>query len=137
MASSSFLGTGWSFPPTFDRTLGQVIMTSDAADIQASLQILLSTRHGERVLLPEYGCDLEPMVFESMSTSFITYVQNLIQTSITNYEPRITLNSVNLVTDQAADGILLVELDYTIKSTNSRFNMVFPYYLTEGNAPNP
>jgi len=112
-------------------------MTSDAADIQCSLQILLSTRHGERVLLPGYGCDLEPLVFEPMSTTFNTYIQNLVQTAITNYEPRITLNSVSLSTDQAVDGVILLAVDYTIKSTNSRFNMVFPYYLNEGNSPNP
>jgi phage baseplate assembly protein W len=117
--------------------MGTVLMTSDAQDIQASLQILLSTRLGERVLLPGYGCDLEPLVFEPMSTSFVTYVQNLIETSIQNYEARITLNSVNLTTDQSADGIILIEVDYTVTSTNSRFNIVFPYYKTEGNAPNP
>jgi hypothetical protein len=132
MASTTFLGTGWSFPPTFDKNTGSVAMTSDAADIHASLQILLSTRQGERVMVPAYGCNLEPLVFEPMSTSFNTYIKNLVETAVMTYEPRITLNNVSLSTDQAVQGIILINVDYTIKSTNSRFNMVFPYYKTEG-----
>ena len=107
-------------------------MTSDAQDIQCSLQILLSTRQGERVLLPDYGCDLDPLVFEPMSTSFNTYIKNLVQTAIVTYESRITLNNVNLSTDQELEGVILIELDYTVNATNSRFNLVFPYYKTEG-----
>jgi phage baseplate assembly protein W len=132
MPTTSFLGTGWSFPPTFDKNTASVAMTSDEQDIQCSLQILLSTRQGERVLLPDYGCDLEPLVFEPMSTTFNTYIKNLVETAVQTYEPRITLNSVNLATDQEVQGIILIEVDYTVKATNSRFNLVFPYYKTEG-----
>jgi phage baseplate assembly protein W len=132
MSTTSFLGTGWSFPPTFDRNTGSVAMTSDERDIQCSLQILLSTRQGERVLLPDYGCNLEPLMFEPMSTTFNTYIQNLVETAILTYETRITLNSVTLSTDGEVQGLILIEVDYTVKSTNSRFNRVFPYYKTEG-----
>jgi phage baseplate assembly protein W len=107
-------------------------MTSDEQDIQCSLQILLSTRQGERVLLPDYGCDLEPLVFVPLSSTFNTYIKNLVETAVQTYEPRITLNSVNLATDQEVQGIILIEVDYTVKATNSRFNLVFPYYKTEG-----
>jgi uncharacterized Zn-binding protein involved in type VI secretion len=68
---NSFLGTGWSFPPTFDRDSGQVEMVSDLADIEQSLDILLSTSLGERVMVPDYGCNLDDYMFESLSNNLI------------------------------------------------------------------
>ena len=129
---NSFLGTGWSFPPAFDATDNAVEMTSDEADIQLSLQILLSTRQGERVMLPDYGCNLDEMVFEPMTTTFKTYISEMVKTAITLYEARIDLNSVTIYDSNETQGIILLEIDYTIRTTNSRFNFVYPYYKTEG-----
>lgn len=134
MASTSFLGTGWIFPPVFDKGTGEVIMISDEADVHNSLEILLSTRPGERVLLPDYGCNLDELVFEPLSTTFVNEMKDLIQTAILYHEPRITVHDIKISQDQATDGIILIEVDYTIKSTNSRFNYVFPFYKKEANA---
>lgn len=131
MITKSFLGTGWSFPPQFNKTLATVEMTSDEADVQSSLYILLSTRPGERVLRSKYGCNLDEMLFEPLTTTFISYIKDLIQTAILYYEPRITLNNVQIFQDQITEGVILIELDYTIKSTNSRFNFVYPFYKAE------
>ena len=130
--AGSFLGTGWSFPPSFDRIANTVVMTSDEADIQFSLQILLSTRKGERVMEPDYGCNLDEMIFEPMNTTFKTYISEMIKTSILYYEPRIDLNSVQLDDSQDAEGIILLIINYTVRTTNSRFNFVYPYYKNEG-----
>lgn len=110
-------------------------MTSDEADVHSSLQILLSTRPGERVLLPGYGCNLDELMFEALSATFVSYIKDLVQTAVLYYEPRITVNDIRISEDQETNGIILIELDYTIKSTNSRFNFVFPFYKTEGNTP--
>jgi len=128
--SNSFLGTGWGFPPTFDSN--SVIMTSDEADIQQSLQILLATRKGERVMVPDYGCNLNEMLFEPITTSFKTYISEMIRTSILYYESRIDLNSVTIDDTQAASGYIYISLVYTVRTTNSRFNFVYPYYINEG-----
>jgi hypothetical protein len=130
--ADSFLGTGWSFPPTFDAGIGTVVMTSDEADIQLSLQILLSTRQGERVMVPDYGCNLDKMVFEPMTTTFKTYISEMIRTAILYYEPRIDLNSVKIDDSRETEGVILIILDYTVRTTNSRFNFVYPYYKNEG-----
>jgi phage baseplate assembly protein W len=128
--SNSFLGTGWGFPPTFDSN--SVIMTSDEADIQQSIQILLATRKGERVMVPDYGCNLNEMLFEPITTSFKTYISEMIRTSILYYESRIDLNSVTIDDTQAASGYIYISLVYTVRTTNSRFNFVYPYYINEG-----
>ena len=130
--SKSFLGTGWSFPPTFDAFSNTVLMTSDEADIQLSIQILLATRRGERVMVPDYGCNLDEMLFEPITTTFKTYISEMIRTAILFYEPRIDLHSVQIDDSQDAGGIINILLDYTVRTTNSRFNFVYPFYKNEG-----
>jgi uncharacterized protein len=128
----SFLGTGWSFPPTFNQATDSVDMTSDELDVQVSLQILLATRKGERVMQPDYGCNLDEMVFEPMTTTFKTYIRETVKTAILFYEPRIELNSIKIDSSRETEGVILIIIDYTIRTTNSRFNFVYPYYKKEG-----
>lgn len=130
--ANSFLGTGWGFPPTFDPIANTVVMTSDEVDIRQSLQILLATTLGERVMVPDYGCNLNEMLFEPMTTTFKTHIAEMVRTSILHYEPRISLNGVTVDDTQETNGVILLVIDYTIATTNSRFNFVYPYYLNEG-----
>lgn len=132
MSEHSFLGTGWGFPPSFNKTLSSVEMIKDVEDIQSSLHILLTTRIGERVMQPTYGCNLDELVFESLTTTFKSYIRDLVMTAILFHEPRIKLNNVTLDDSRELEGIILIEIDYTIRSTNTRFNFVFPYYKKEG-----
>ncbi|WP_262248793.1 GPW/gp25 family protein [Parapedobacter soli] len=127
----SFLGTGWSFPPQFENQTGTVNMISGIEDIRSSLEILLSTRPGERVMLPSYGCQLDELLFEPLTTTMKTYIKDLIQTAILYHEPRIDVNKIELVDTGELEGQILVTVDYTIRATNSRFNYVFPFYLQE------
>lgn len=128
----SFLGTGWSFPPTFNRQARQVESVSNEQDIEQSLQIILSTSLGERVMLSRFGCNVRDYLFEPLDASLKTYLRDLIETALLYYEPRIDINSVLL--RQSADpleGKLIVEIDYTVRGTNTRYNLVYPFYLSE------
>jgi phage baseplate assembly protein W len=136
-ASKSFLGTGWSFPPAFDKHLLGVDMFSDAPDVQSSLEILLSTRPGERVMLPGYGCNLDELIFEPLTTTLKTYMTDLISTAILYYEPRITLNSIDLSQSNDLEGLVLILIDYTVKSTNSGSNYVYPFFKNETSSGRP
>ena len=118
MSENSFYGTGWSFPPSFDKTLKSVDMLKDVEDIQSSLHILLTTRIGERVMQPTYGCNLDELVFESLSTTFKSYVRDLVMSAILFHEPRIKLNKVELDDSRELEGIILIIIDYTIRSTD-------------------
>jgi phage baseplate assembly protein W len=130
-SSQSFLGTGWGFPPTFVRTTGEVLMTSDEDDIDASLAILMSTTVGERRMQPRYGCNLQPLVFEPVNTTLETYMKDLIETAILYFEPRIVLDAV-VLTPRVLEGRIDIELKYTVARTNTRRNFVFPFYKNEG-----
>jgi phage baseplate assembly protein W len=124
-----FLGSGWSFPPTFDNHSAAVVMTAGVEDIQRSLQIIFTTALGERIMNPAFGCNLDEMVFEAMNTGKLAYIENLLRTAILYHEPRIDAKTVTLTPDQA-EGVLLIQIEYTVRSTSSRFNFVYPFYLT-------
>lgn len=127
----SFLGTGWSFPPTFTDGGARLHMTSDEEDIRKSLEILLTTRIGERIMQPKYGCNTERLLFEPLDTTLQTYMQDLIKTAILYFEPRINLDKIELI-PEPNEGRITIMVEYTIKGTNSRYNFVYPFYIEEG-----
>lgn len=131
---SSFLGKGWRFPPAFSSLHHSVLMVKEEEDIHQSLQILLSTYPGERLMHADYGCDLRKLLFEPLTNALVSIIDNNIHIAISKFEPRITLEKVSILSasNSNREGIILIKLDYVIKSTNTRNNFVFPYYLQEG-----
>ncbi len=127
-----FLGHGWSFPPTFNRTTSGVEMLEGEADIVSSLEVLLGTAQGERVMLPQYGCNLDELMFENLDTRMKTLIADKVESAILYHEPRIELEKVFLEERVELDGVVLINIVYRVKTTNSRFNLVFPYYKQEG-----
>ncbi len=132
--TNSFLGTGWSFPPVFDKETGTVTMVSDMEDIDQSLNILLSTSLGERVMQPRYGCNLNDYLFEPLNSSVIGYIKDLVENAILFYEPRILAERIEVTAADSFDiieGRFTIEIEYSIPGTNSRFNYVYDYYENE------
>lgn len=130
----SFLGTGWAFPPAFDRGSATVEMAQEEDDINQSLHILLSTSIGERVMQPDYGCNLRDYQFEPVSNTFIGFLVDMVERAILFHEPRIVVENITIT--EAADvqvfeGKLLIAIDYAIAGTNSRYNYVYPFYINE------
>lgn len=130
----SFLGTGWAFPPYFGSSPGQgrVAMVEDDQDIHESLLIILSTVPGERIMQPEFGCDLKMHVFDELNESVVTELRDAIERAILFYEPRVSVNQVSMAISGEQDGRLDIRIDYTIRGTNTRSNMVYPFYFLEG-----
>ena len=132
MKAESFLGTGWSFPPTFNNLSGTVEMVSDEADIYQSLHILLSTQLKERVMRSDFGCDLTALLYENITITLLTKIKGIIENAILLYEPRVDLLNVDFAMVETNNGLINIEITYRIRATNSRKNYVFPYYLEEG-----
>jgi uncharacterized protein len=129
--TGGFLGQGWSFPPTFTRAGSTLELVKGVEDIKESLHILLSTTLGERVVRSDYGANLLQQVFEPMDAAFKPFVTSIISDAITLYEPRINLDSVDVEVDNE-EGRIVLTINFTVISSNSRANIVYPYYLTEG-----
>ena len=124
-----FLGKGWAFPPKFDFATKSPSMVSAEQDVKESLIILLSTMKNERVMFPDYGCDLVKMIFEEIDNSLHYYIIDLIKNVILIHEPRVDVDYIDLKTEIES---VLITIEYTIRDTNSRHNLVYPFYISQG-----
>ena len=127
MKKKSFLGTGWKFPPSFDFDRGEVEMVSDEQDIKESLIIILTTSVGERIMKPKFGSTLNESVFKIINGITLELLKDSITMAILNFEPRVTLNNIDFNLERQSEGILNIELNYTIRAINIRTNIVFPF----------
>lgn len=126
--NKDIIGIGWSFPPEFSKSgaTGTILMTEGKEDIDRSLYILLNTAFGERVMRPEYGCDLRRFLFDPLNARMEAYINKIVEEAILYFEPRIRPEKVKV---EVGDGMLEITVAYIIKSTNSRSNYVFPFYI--------
>lgn len=126
-----FLGKGWKFPVVLD-VQGKIKMSVYEEDIKEAIIIILSTSKGERVMRPDFGCGIHNYIFEAINTSILTLIENTVRDALVQWEPRIELKSVKVLTNQLDQGKLLITIDYIVRTTNNQFNLVYPFYLTEG-----
>jgi phage baseplate assembly protein W len=127
----SFLGQGWAFPPGFSLETKTSVLVSEEEDIQQSLTILLSTRLGERIMQPQYGCNLHTVVFEKADKSTITYLRDTIESAILYHEPRIKLIEIRAEVEPDQKERIFIDIIYLVRATNTRSNLVYPFSLTE------
>ncbi len=125
-----FLGTGWKFPVGVDEE-GRFESVSEYEDIKEAILIILKTAPGERVMRPEFGCGINDYVFSVINSATLMQIEAEIKRALTLYEPRIVVENVKASAEEASVGRLLIAIDYTVKSSNSRQNMVYPFYLKE------
>lgn len=132
MNQKSFLGTGWTFPPQFSKSLGSVLMTSGEENIKQNLQVLFSTMVGERIMNFDYGSKLNEMVFDKIGPQLEGAIEDTITNAILFYEPRINLQEILIDDSEYRNGLLTVQVNYIIRQTNNRGNYVFPFHMNEG-----
>ena len=130
-SNESFLGTGWSFPPTFSKYKKSVEMLEGEEDIQSSLRILVSTSLGERSMRSKYGTKIASMVFEPFDNSQAAILRANITDAIYLHEPRIRPIKVEVEVDDL-EGKVEIQVEYKIVATNTRRNFVYPFYQLEG-----
>ncbi len=127
-----FIGTGWAFPPAFTDGGADVVLVQEDQDIFESLQIMLATGMGERVMREDYGCNLRDYLFEELDQRLLNHLRLAVADSIRRHETRIELEDIGF--DVQADlqqSIVHIRISFRVRATNSRYNMVYPFYLTE------
>mgnify|MGYP006271110647 FL=1 len=129
--AEEFLGTGWSFPVDTDHR-GDVAVSSADDDIQESIRIILGTAKGERLMRPEFGCDIHKHLFSAATPATLNLIESSVREALVRWEPRIDIEAVAARTDETEPNKVLIEIDYHVRTTNSLSNMVYPFYLTEG-----
>ena len=132
MAKNNFLGRGWSFPPEFEKETAEVKLVENELDIEQSLKLLISTRPGERITNPRYGCHIHDLMFDNINSYSLLKIKDSIKTAILFFEPRISVERIDIDREHEYEGILFIKVEYRIRLTNTRSNAVFPYYKIEG-----
>jgi len=130
--SKQFKGTGWKFPIQVDPTTGAIMTSSGDDDIKESIGIILGTKKGERVMRNDFGSDVFQYVFSDMSTTNKHLLEEEIKEALMLWEPRITDVEVDIEEDDEYQNKYLVNIAYTVRSTNNLFNIVYPFYIYEG-----
>ncbi len=127
----AFLGVGFAFPIQADKNTGRMKTSSYEEDIKEAIRIILSTRKGERIRNPGFGCGIYDHAFDTMDFTTLSAIKHEVEMALVSWEPRIEDIEVS-VHEEAKEGVLLIEVGYVVRSTNSPYNMVFPYYIREG-----
>jgi phage baseplate assembly protein W len=129
--SSQLLGRGWKFPFTLDER-GEVALSSGEVDIQEAIWMILSTAFGERLMHPDFGCEIHDLVFAPNNTGTAGLARFYVQDALVRWEPRIDVEEVEVQADPVQPELLLISVSYRVRTTDSRYNLVYPFYLTRG-----
>jgi len=132
MDPKSYLGRGWSFPVRLHEKEGTISFSEYERDIQESIWIILSTRKGERVMRPDFGCGIHDLVFETINTTTLTDIEVRVREALAAFEARIDVMRVSALSDGGGvDGKLRISIDYVVRGTNNQLNLVYPFYIKE------
>ena len=127
MMEGDFLGRGWAFP-VGTSSRGGIAMAAGEADIEQAIRVILETAPGERVMRPEFGCGLHRLVFAPNSPSTAGLVAYHVREALGRWEPRITVETVEVAPDPERAAVLLITIRYRIRSSNDLRNLVYPFY---------
>ncbi|MFC7724184.1 GPW/gp25 family protein [Nocardioides sp. GCM10028917] len=130
-AGPSFLGTGWAFPISLDAS-GSVAVASAEDDVRQSIRIILGTNLGERAMRPDFGSGIRAFVFEAISTTTLTLLRTRVEDALVRWEPRIRVERVEVALPSRASSQVNISVDYRVRATNTFYNLVYPFYLEEG-----
>jgi len=136
-SNAAYLGRGWAFPPEFGPGGAEVAMVAGEEDIAQSLTILFGTALGERVMREDFGCDLSRYMFEEIDQALLTSIRDAVSDAILYHETRIRLDGVDVAKNGETPGLIVIAVRYTIRANNTRFNMVYPFYINEAVRPQP
>jgi phage baseplate assembly protein W len=128
-----FLGVGWAYPVAADETTHDVALSRYEKDVEEAILIILKTAPGERVMRPDFGCGIHEYVFAPNNTHTQGMVRFHVEQALLKWEPRIEHLTVTVESDSYRPEVLLITIGYTVRSTDSRFNLVYPFYLERGN----
>jgi len=126
-----FLGAGLAFPLEIDSS-GQMKLNGLEDHVRQSILLILETEKGERVMRPDFGAGIQQLVFSPITAATAALVQHQVTDALVRYEPRIEVLSVDVTVDPENQGVLLTNIQYVVRRTDTTFNLVYPFYLQKG-----
>jgi uncharacterized protein len=132
--AKAFLGRGLAFPVAVDPATGAIALAEYEEDVRQAIRIILDTDPGERVMRPDFGAGLRALVFEPLNTHTLALARHRVEQALILWEPRI--DSVGVKVDaRPGQGLMSIEVRYRVRTTNTFYNLVYPFYLQEGRSP--
>ena len=122
------MGAGWGFPLRTDPT-GSIALVTAEREIEESIRLILATAPGERPMRPEFGCAVHEHVFAPADTATAGSIAYAVRVALDRWEPRVDLEDVVVRFDAVDDGVLYIDVSYTVRGTNDPRNLVFPFYV--------
>ncbi|MBO3088030.1 GPW/gp25 family protein [Cellulomonas dongxiuzhuiae] len=126
--AADFVGRGFAWPFTVDHT-GSIAMTDGTGDVEDAMRVVLLTAPGERLMRPAFGCRIWDLLFEPITPNLVGLVRQAVRDALAQWEPRVDVEDVRPVQDPGESGLLHIQIDYQVRSTNDRRNLVFPFYV--------
>ncbi|MFW6695775.1 GPW/gp25 family protein [Streptomyces sp. MAR4 CNX-425] len=127
--SEQFIGRGWAFPLRVGST-GGIAMVEREREIEEAIRLVLGTAPGERPMRPAFGCGIHDYVFAPVDGATAGRIAQQVRAALERWEPRIAVDDVVVAFDAVEDGTLYIDVHYSVRSTNDRRNLVFPFYTT-------
>jgi phage baseplate assembly protein W len=125
---TELLGAGLAFPLGVDHR-GAIALARGEEDVEQAIEIIIGTAPGERPMRPEFGCDVHDLVFETVDAAMVGRLETAIREALDRWEPRVTVESIDVDLDRAAEGRLDVTIGYVVRATNDKRNLVYPFYM--------
>ncbi len=128
LPAADFVGRGFAWPFAVDHT-GAIAMTDGASDVEDAMRVVLLTAPGERLMRPAFGCRIWDLLFEPVTPNLVGLVRQAVRDALAQWEPRVEVLDVRPLQDGSDAGLLHIEIEYRVRSTNDRRNLVFPFYV--------
>ena len=125
---TEIIGSGLAFPLQVDRR-GGIALARDEQDIDQAIQLILGTAPGERPMRPEFGCGVHDFVFDTIDAGTVGRMEEAIRSALKRWEPRIEVRSVSFDVSHAVEGMLSIDIGFTVRATNTDRNLVYPFYV--------
>jgi Bacteriophage baseplate protein W len=125
---TEIIGSGLAFPLQVDRR-GGIALARDETDIEQAIELILATAPGERPMRPEFGCGVHDFVFHSVDASTVAQMEDAIRDALDHWEPRVIVESVEFNLDAVREGLLMIDIGYRVRATNTIRNLVYPFYV--------
>ncbi|WKX68900.1 GPW/gp25 family protein [Streptomyces sp. XD-27] len=126
--AQQFIGAGWAFPPRTDAT-GSIALVRGERELEEAIRLILGTSPGERPMRPEFGCPLSDYVFAPADAGTAGQLAYEVRLSLERWEPRIDVADVAVRFDEADNGVLYIDISYTVRGANDPRSLVFPFYV--------
>lgn len=125
---SGFIGRGIAFPMRVDHT-GSIAFASGAGELDSSMRVIISTAPGERVMRPQFGCRIWDLLFEPINSNTLGLMAFAVREAIAQWELRVEVEDVDVRPDPEEDGAVIINIEYRVRTTNDRRNLVYPFYV--------